>query len=99
METGWRINSMDMVSKLGKMERDLRESMLTASICVKFIIRKHGKGKFLWSDGSQYEGDFKDNNIEGYGVYIWWDGRKYSGEWKNNKMEGKGVFTWVKFDR
>jgi hypothetical protein len=57
--------------------------------------RKHGKGKFAWSDGSHYEGDFVDNNIEGKGIYVWWDGRKFDGEWKNNKMEGEGIFTWV----
>ena len=32
---------------------------------------KHGKGKFQWSDGSKYDGEFIDNNIEGAGVYIW----------------------------
>ena len=27
--------------------------------------KKDGKGKFKWSDGATYEGDFRDNNIEG----------------------------------
>jgi hypothetical protein len=30
--------------------------------------KKNGKGKFWWADGSMYEGDFIDNNIEGHGI-------------------------------
>lgn len=42
--------------------------------------KKHGKGKFFWSDGSIYEGSFEENNIHGdVGLYIWNDGRKYNG--------------------
>jgi len=29
---------------------------------------KHGKGKFVWADGSIFEGDFKNNVIEGIGI-------------------------------
>ncbi len=36
---------------------------------------KHGKGVFMWADGSKYTGDFFNNNIEGEGVYEWADGR------------------------
>jgi hypothetical protein len=35
---------------------------------------KHGKGVFMWADGSKYTGDFFNNNIEGEGVYEWADG-------------------------
>jgi hypothetical protein len=45
-------------------------------------------GKFFWSDGSFYDGQFENNNIHGNGVYEWADGRKYQGDWKNNKMDG-----------
>ena len=52
------------------------------------IGKKQGKGKFFWTDGSQYEGQFSNNNIHGIGTYTWADGRNYKGEWKNNKMDG-----------
>jgi hypothetical protein len=29
--------------------------------------KKHGHGKFTWADGSTYEGQFVDNNIDGDG--------------------------------
>ena len=41
--------------------------------------KKHGRGQFLWADGSTYTGDFYENNIHGMGVYTWSDGRKYDG--------------------
>lgn len=55
---------------------------------------KHGLGLFHWVDGSNYYGEFIENNIEGRGKYVWADGREYDGEWKENKMHGKGVFLW-----
>lgn len=30
-------------------------------------------------DGSQYTGEWIDDNIEGEGEYIWTDGKSYSG--------------------
>ena len=43
--------------------------------------KKEGKGKYIWADGSIYEGEWIDNRINGKGVYIWKDGRRYYGEW------------------
>ena len=34
---------------------------------------KHGKGHFVWSDKSEYEGDFVNNNLQGKGYYKWSD--------------------------
>ena len=30
---------------------------------------RSGRGKFVWPDGSQYEGEFEMNMISGFGVY------------------------------
>ena len=31
---------------------------------------RESEGKLTWVDGSSYEGDFKNNKIEGFGTYI-----------------------------
>ena len=71
-----------------------------------WIVTKHSKlkfdaetnefylGKYQWSDGSVYSGDWEDNKIVGYGIYTWIDGRKYEGNWENNFMHGKGKYSW-----
>ena len=46
------------------------------------------KGKFIWPDGSFYEGDFKYNLKEGFGVYDYGDGNKYEGEWLKDEKSG-----------
>ena len=63
--------------------------------------KKDGFGKYTWSDGSYFIGEWKDNKIHGMvinsiikGIYYWADGRKFAGEWKNSKMNGFGIFYW-----
>lgn len=41
--------------------------------------KKEGRGKYMWADGSVYDGDWLDNRINGSGVYLWKDGRKFYG--------------------
>ena len=55
---------------------------------------KHGKGAYIWNDGSKYNGEWFENKINGRGVYEWPDGRRYDGDWKDNNMHGRGVYTW-----
>ena len=40
-----------------------------------------GFGKFTWSDGRYYEGEWKESMMDGKGMQIWPDGRKYEGEY------------------
>lgn len=54
---------------------------------------KDGLGFEVWgADGTQYVGQHKENNKEGYGVYIWKDGTKYVGQFKDDVIYGTGVF-------
>lgn len=50
---------------------------------------KSGRGKLTYANGTEYEGEFNDNLIEGTGVF---KGKKhiYEGEWKAGKMHGTG---------
>jgi hypothetical protein len=31
--------------------------------------RKEGKGKYIWSDGSSFEGEWKNSGIDGYVLF------------------------------
>jgi hypothetical protein len=48
-------------------------------------------------DGSNYNGEFKDNMMDGLGniinilrkgIYIWNDKKHYTGNWRENMMHG-----------
>ena len=40
----------------------------------------------------EYEGEWKNDMMDGKGVYKYASGATYSGEWKNNRHHGKGVY-------
>jgi hypothetical protein len=52
---------------------------------------KSGVGKEYSSDGSVYEGDFVDDEKEGFGCMVFPSGRIYSGGWKGGKQHGQGM--------
>ena len=48
--------------------------------------------EFGLSDGCIYEGEFKNDHIEGTRIYQWPDKFFYNGELKNDQIEGSGVY-------
>jgi mono/diheme cytochrome c family protein/uncharacterized OB-fold protein len=64
--------------------------------------KKHGQGVTTWGGGQwkgdRYEGQYKDNKMNGKGVYISANGDRYEGEWKDDK-KSKGIMTWTNGDR
>jgi hypothetical protein len=52
-------------------------------------------GKFKWSDGSVYEGDFVGDKFHGKGKMTFADGGVYEADYVDNKKTGKGKFTWA----
>ena len=56
--------------------------------------KRHGKGKYTWSDGSFYEGEWKDDRKDGNGKQSHPDGSCYDGGWKDDKMDGFGVLVY-----
>ena len=61
---------------------------------------KHGKGVYTWSNGSKYDGEWKDDQKSGYGVSLIAENGKlahtYKGEFKDGKMSGFGVLQRIK---
>ena len=53
---------------------------------------KNGYGKIVYADGVYYQGNFKNDTLQGKGSLFYGPQRPaYTGDWVNNKFHGKGV--------
>ena len=58
--------------------------------------RLNGKGIIHFKiEGHDYDGDFKDNEINGRGVFRWTNGDVYDGLMTRGKMNGLGRYTYA----
>ncbi|XP_072442387.1 MORN repeat-containing protein 1-like isoform X1 [Chiloscyllium punctatum] len=58
--------------------------------------KKHGIGKFLMKDGSYYEGEFANGEIEGNGIRYWASsGNEYCGQFSQGELHGFGVLKYL----
>ena len=48
---------------------------------------------FTWPSGERFEGEYRDDKINGRGVYTWPSGERFEGEYRDNKRNGRGVLT------
>ena len=56
-------------------------------------IGKYENGKYIWEDGSYYEGELKNNLPNGKGIKYYTNGNiLYEGDFINGKFEGKGKY-------
>lgn len=53
----------------------------------------NGKGKYAWSDGTIYEGDWDQGKISGKGKLLWSSGAKYEGDFSGGYLHGFGTMT------
>jgi hypothetical protein len=53
--------------------------------------KRNGKGKYIWADGTIYDGNWKDDIMSGLGTMTDKKGDKYTGGWFNNKRNGQGT--------
>lgn len=57
--------------------------------------KKNEFGILNFYDGNVYEGEFKNNHLDGKGKLILSDKTtSYTGMFKNNRMHGLGVYDW-----
>lgn len=61
--------------------------------------KANGGGTGIWSSGSMYRGNWKDNNRHGQGTFEWADGVKYIGTYKDDKRHGEGTYSWPSGER
>ena len=57
--------------------------------------KRHGRGIQIWTDGSKYEGYWKDDKANVKGKLIHADGDVYEGEWLDDKAHGYGTYTHI----
>jgi hypothetical protein len=51
----------------------------------------HGQGKVVWSNGDQYEGNWKRSKMDGAGIMKKSDGTVLKGVFKNNYLIDDGM--------
>lgn len=63
------------------------ETIVNVLIYKGFFVdgKKSGQGVLKYADGSQFEGSFEGNRIEGTGVYKT-NGHQWKGTWKNGYL-------------
>ena len=52
----------------------------------------NGKGKYIYTDGKEYNGDFQMGFKHGFGRLSWNNNKYFEGYWINNKQHGEGMF-------
>ena len=57
---------------------------------------RHGKGTEYYPNGNiTYQGDYVNDQFEGFGTYIMENGVYYVGEWKFGFRHGKGTLHYA----
>ena len=58
-----------------------------------------GKCRIKWKSGNIFEGELKNNLMDGNGFMIWYNKKeKYIGQWKNNLQNGFGIHIYYTDD-
>jgi len=52
---------------------------------------RHGRGKYFWSNGDTYEGEWFLAKRKGFGLMRYASGAIYSGEWYADEHHGQGI--------
>lgn len=60
--------------------------------------KRQGTGKYVWKDGTTYEGNWNNNVMEGNGKLTTPDGDIYEGNFENGKKNGKGKYNFSNGD-
>lgn len=56
---------------------------------------RHGKGTYVWEDGTKYEGSWVKDMEHGNGMKAYANGDRYTGQWREGFFHGKGLYEWA----
>lgn len=59
---------------------------------------QNGNGVKMFQVG-KYEGQWKDNQRQGFGCFSWTSGSQYKGHWEKDQKQGFGVYKWKTGDK
>ena len=59
-------------------------------IILELLNKKEGVGTYIFANGTRYDGELKNDKINGRGICHYADGEVYEGEWLDGKWHGKG---------
>lgn len=59
----------------------------------------NGGGIGIWTTGSVYRGEWRNNLRHGKGSFQWKDGERYEGNYVDGKREGEGTYYWPSGER
>ena len=54
----------------------------------------HGYGKYVWNDGTYYEGEWRDGDMHGHGKRTFDDGAYYIGDFVHDECHGRGKYVY-----
>lgn len=67
---------------------------LTGNYVIQYADKEMATASIQFADGSIYEGDFSDGQINGHGTITYPNGDTYTGEYENGKRCGTGIYDW-----
>jgi hypothetical protein len=53
---------------------------------------RNGYGHYKWNNGNQYNGEWKNGNMDGFGQILFANGSEYTGNLSKNQKHGQGTF-------
>mmetsp|Transcript_21875 Transcript_21875/g.44323 ORF Transcript_21875/g.44323 Transcript_21875/m.44323 type:complete len:263 (-) Transcript_21875:487-1275(-) len=78
---------------MGRFER--LPNRVSCECCGIFKGSLQGRHKFIFPDGSQYDGEWSCGQAEGEGTYVWSSGTQYSGQFREGVPDGQGQLAMV----
>lgn len=82
-----------MVQEVDRIE--LPDGSIYRGQVIKGTQIRHGRGIQEYPDGARYEGEWKNNKVEGRGTFYHVNGDVFDGQFVADKACGIGTYTYV----